>query len=214
MEFINPWLEIDLNDYENHMKLDSIYQLQTMNKIMYHQFLDYPISSVMILGVAGGNGLNHFASDKIKTLYGVDINSNYLEICKKRFDYLGDSFVAIQANLLSDDCILPRADLVIANLLVEYIGCDVFVKRISQINPTYVSVVIQVNSDENFVSDSPYLKSFQRLDEVLHSVDKNKLNQCMIDIRYDLILNKKEKLPNSKVFIRLDYKKINIATGM
>ena len=151
MEFINPWLEIDLNDYENHMKLDSIYQLQTMNKIMCNQFLDYPISSVMILGVAGGNGLNHFASDKIKTLYGVDINSNYLEICKKRFDYLGDSFVAIQANLLSDDCILPRADLVIANLLVEYIGCDVFVKRISQINPTYVSVVIQVNSYENFV---------------------------------------------------------------
>lgn len=30
----NPWEEIDLNDYENHMSLGSIYQLQTMNQMM------------------------------------------------------------------------------------------------------------------------------------------------------------------------------------
>lgn len=27
----NPWEEIPLTDYENHMKLDSVMQLQTMN---------------------------------------------------------------------------------------------------------------------------------------------------------------------------------------
>ena len=26
----NPWEEISLNDYENHMSLDSVKQLQTM----------------------------------------------------------------------------------------------------------------------------------------------------------------------------------------
>lgn len=54
----NPWETIKLDDYENHMKLASVSQLQAMNQMMKGQ-LDYPVSSVMILGVAGGNGLEH-----------------------------------------------------------------------------------------------------------------------------------------------------------
>lgn len=30
----NPWEEIPLADYENHMKLDSVRQLQAMNEMM------------------------------------------------------------------------------------------------------------------------------------------------------------------------------------
>lgn len=30
----NPWEEISLSDYENHMRLDSVRQLQTMNRMM------------------------------------------------------------------------------------------------------------------------------------------------------------------------------------
>ena len=53
----NPWEEISLDDYENHMKLDSVMQLQAMNEMMKGQFDSNPISSVMIFGIAGGNGL-------------------------------------------------------------------------------------------------------------------------------------------------------------
>lgn len=35
------------------MKLDSVMQLQAMNEMMKGQFDAYPISSVMVLGVAG-----------------------------------------------------------------------------------------------------------------------------------------------------------------
>ncbi len=206
---MNPWLEINLYDYESHMKLESVYQLQTMNKMMCEQFNDYPVSTVMILGVAGGNGLNHVESDKIKILYGVDINNDYLKTCKERYDYLGDSFIAIQTDLLSKDCVLPSSDLVIANLLVEYIGYDAFVSRIMQINPKYVSVVIQINDDDNFVSDSPYLKAFQRLDEVLHLMSENYMTQSMKSIGYNFIFNMEEKLPNGKKLVRLDYIKLN-----
>lgn len=55
----NPWEKIPLIDYENHMKLDSVMQLQVMNEMMKGQFETYPISSVMVLGVAGVNGLEH-----------------------------------------------------------------------------------------------------------------------------------------------------------
>ena len=39
----NPWEEIPLNDYENHMKLNSVMQLQAMNErrinLIYTLFL-------------------------------------------------------------------------------------------------------------------------------------------------------------------------------
>ena len=47
----NPWETISLNDYENHMKLKTVQQLQAMNVIMRDQFYRYPISSVMILSL-------------------------------------------------------------------------------------------------------------------------------------------------------------------
>lgn len=38
----NPWEEISLSDYENHMSLDSVQQLQVMNRMMKEQFDAYP----------------------------------------------------------------------------------------------------------------------------------------------------------------------------
>ena len=49
----NPWELINLNDYENHMSLNSVYQLQTLNEMMKKQFNSYDVTSAMVLGVAG-----------------------------------------------------------------------------------------------------------------------------------------------------------------
>ena len=80
----NPWKEIDLADYENHMKLDNVMQLQTMNSMMKNQFGDYLVSTAMVLGIAGGNGLEHVSPDKYETVFGVDINEDYLRVVSER----------------------------------------------------------------------------------------------------------------------------------
>ena len=84
----NPWEGIPLTDYENHMKLDSVMQLQTMNEMMKGQFDAYSISSVMILGIAGGNGLEHIQRDKFKKVYGIDVNASYLKEAVLRYPEL------------------------------------------------------------------------------------------------------------------------------
>lgn len=80
----NPWEEIPLTDYENHMSLDSVMQLQAMSVMMKKQFAAYSVSSIMVLGIAGGNGLEHIQKDKFKRIYGVDINSSYLQTVIQR----------------------------------------------------------------------------------------------------------------------------------
>lgn len=205
----NPWKEIDLADYENHMKLDTVMQLQTMNSLMKKQFRDYPVSSAMVLGIAGGNGLEHVSKDKYETVYGVDINEDYLRVVSERYADLSGVLKCLCIDLINDADKLPHAELVIANLLIEYIGYDAFKNAVTKIDPKYVSCVIQINTDENqWVSDSPYLHAFDRLDEVHHQMEENALSDAMEEIDYCLISQSSETLPNGKALVRLDYQKV------
>ena len=84
-EVKNPWEEIDLDNYEKHMSLGSVMQLQTINSMMKDQFDAYPVETVMILGIAGGNGLEYVDTEKFKKVYGVDINEEYLKVVSERY---------------------------------------------------------------------------------------------------------------------------------
>lgn len=201
----NPWKDILLDDYENHMKLDSVKQLQVMNEMMKTQFEDYPASRVMILGIAGGNGLEHIQKNQFEKVYGVDINASYLQEIKNRYMNLNGILECLCIDLLKEYDQLPTADLVIANLLIEYIGYECFQKVIQQVKPKYVSCIIQINVEENWVSDSPYLHVFDRLDEVHHQMEEQLLEKKMNEIEYRKIKTYEYPLPNGKKLVQMDY---------
>ncbi|MDQ2088032.1 class I SAM-dependent methyltransferase [Herbivorax sp. ANBcel31] len=202
----NPFLEIPLDIYEKHMSLDSVYQLQTLNKIMCEQLKCYDILTPMILGVAGGNGLEHIDTNKIDIVYGVDINSKFLKTCRQRYSYLGRHFKEICLDLTELSVCLPKVDLIIANLFIEYIGCKAFVYHMQKICPKYISVVIQLNLGDEFVSDSPYINAFEKVEKVHHQIDKTELIESLDKINYSCILDKKYPLPNRKIFQRFDFR--------
>lgn len=202
----NPWKLIDLEDYENHMKLNTVSQLQAMNQIMRDQLNRYNVASVIIFGVAGGNGLNHIERGMFHVVYGLDINASYLVECKNRYPELEEVLCLIEADLLNETVQLPETDLVIANLLIEYIGYDCFQHAIQKCSPLYVSCVIQLNSDGNsFVSDSPYLQAFDRLADVHHQMEEEKLTAVLDETGYQFTFKEEILLPNGKKLIRLDY---------
>ena len=72
------------------MSLASIMQLQALNKLIEGQLKAWPVSSTMILGIAGGNGLEHIRDSGIKKVYGVDINAAYLSETSVRYQDLGN----------------------------------------------------------------------------------------------------------------------------
>ena len=205
----NPWEEISLETYEKHMSLDSVKQLQLMNRIMKSQFEDYPVDTVMILGIAGGNGLEHIDIKKYKNVYGVDINELYLQETQKRYSNLADILQCLHLDIVCETEKLPQSQLLVANLLIEYIGYDAFVRAVNIINPEYISCVIQINTDEEmWVSDSPYIHAFDDLDEIHHQMESDVLNEKMNSIGFKLILQDMTELPNSKALVRLDYQKM------
>lgn len=201
----NPWEEIALSDYENHMKLDSVMQLQAMNEMMKGQFNAYPVSSVMILGIAGGNGLEHIPKDKLKKVYGVDVNSAYLREVIRRYTDLDGRLECLCINLMNETDKLPNADMVIANLLIEYIGYECFQKAIRRIDPKYVSCIIQINVEDSWVSESPYLHVFDRLEQVHHQMEEHILERAMLEMDYHAIRKLEHMLPNVKKLVQIDF---------
>lgn len=201
----NPWEEVNLSDYENHMKLDSVMQLQTLSAMMKEQFDQYEIKTAMVLGVAGGNGLEHIDVKKFHKVYGIDINREYLEECKRRYVDLQDTLELLCIDLTAEKSELPQAELLIANLLIEYIGYECFQKAIMQIKPEYVSCIIQMNEGEDFVSDSPYIHVFDKLSSVHHQITEEGLMLSMEEVGYNLSDKKMQVLPNGKSFVQLDF---------
>ena len=203
----NPWEEIELDVYERHMSLDSVAQLQALNRLMREQLEAYPVRTAMILGVAGGNGLEHVCREKYETVYGVDLNQAYLQAAAQRHPALEGVLRLLHLDLTKDAAQLPQAELVIANLLIEYIGYAAFQAVIEQVRPGYVSCVIQINDDtRDWVSDSPWLHAFDGLDAIHHQMDPRELTAQMGRIGFRETLQASEPLPNGKQFVRLDYR--------
>lgn len=203
----NPWEEISLSDYENHMRLDSVMQLQVMNQMMKGQFQSYPVQTAMVLGIAGGNGIEHVSTEKYKKVYGVDINAEYLKSVQERYPNLSGILECLHKDLIVESNELPQAELVIANLLIEYIGYEVFQKIIIHVRPKYVSCIIQINTDEDeWVSDSPYLHVFDSLEKVHHQMEEKTLIAAMQEIGYQFTQTSEHSLPNGKKLVQVDFK--------
>ncbi|SCW83543.1 hypothetical protein SAMN02910400_02677 [Lachnospiraceae bacterium C10] len=205
---MNPWEEISLSDYENHMSLSSVNQLQAMNKMMKFQFEAYPVTSAIVFGVAGGNGLEHVNLKKYSKIYGIDINNAYLDNVKKRYSFMEDILECKRIDLTCEPDMLPEAELVIANLVIEYVGLEPFKKGILKTGARYVSCIIQINTDEeSWVSDSPYLHSFDGLDAVHHQMEEQSLVMAMNEIGFDMLKKDAMPLPNGKKLVMLDFER-------
>jgi len=206
----HPWEEIDLNTYETHMSSTDVFQLQTLNKITEQQLTDYNPSTIAILGVAGGNGLDKINNEITKKVYCIDVNRKYLDVCKSRYTHLLGILEFVCCDLSSNEAVLPFSDIHICNLLIEYLGEEKFAKLIlnSRDNVNIISCVIQKNNKISFVSPTNQALAFEPIMSIHNDVDGEKLTEVLCDINFKCIKNTGYKLPNGKEFLRMDFQKV------
>lgn len=159
----HPWGEINLETYEAHMSSEKVYQLQTLNEITKQQLADYEHSKIAILGIAGGNGLVNINRDSTEKVYGFDVNQEYLDQCKIRYSYLGDILELLCCDLSNIHIKLPYTNILICNLIIEYLGIESFAGLIENNNDNIqvISCVIQKNNCNHFVSNSGLDSAFE-----------------------------------------------------
>ena len=206
----NPWEKIALVDYEKHMRHETVGQLQCLNSLMKGQLNRYPAESVIVLGVAGGNGLEHIKKEKLKKVYGIDINLGYLNECRTRYTDISDILECLCIDLTDKNAVIPEAEMIIADLLIEYIGYENFTNIVLRAKPKYVSCVVQVNEDRGFVSDSPYSHTFDGLSAVHRDIGREELSSAMEKIGYRLFYEINKSLKTGKSLLLLDFMSVGL----
>lgn len=202
----HPWRGIDLGVYERHMSDARVGQLQQLRTITGDQLFDHPATTVGFLGVAGGNGLD-LIGPAVTTVYGYDINPDYLAACEDRYrDKLGERLHVIEATIDRALQIAP-VDLLIANLIVEYVGASEFAAFIAA-NADGIGVlscVIQRNEAASFVSTSDVASAFDGLASVASDVDAGGLAKALANVGWLEQARWIYSLPNGKTLIRQDF---------
>lgn len=213
MENNNPWRRLPHDIYEKHMGHENVQQLEMLSRILCEQFslaADIYKPAIAILGITGGNGLKNVESGQFKAVIGMDINEEYLDICRERYDHLPE-LELYQIDLMTEKDraveILKQADLLTANLLVKHIHLDNFIDIVSRLYTPIVSVTLQFNPDGQSLSHSRFEGAFDDIQKHGNDCDEVTLTAAMRNAGYGVISRKEYELPNKKMFIRIDYKR-------
>lgn len=204
----HPWRGIDLDVYEAHMGDPGVRQLERLHDITREQLAAYPCAAVGVLGVAAGNGLDLIDPQTTHAVYGYDINRDYLDACAARYHpTLGDRLHLIETSI--NRCLrIEPVDLLIANLIIEYIGSAEFV-AFAVANSASIGVlscVVQRSESEDFVSSTDYAPAFAALASVSSDVDPEGLESALADSGFEALERYQYPLPNGKILIRQDFR--------
>ena len=103
---------------------------------------------------------------------------------------------------------IARVDLLIANLIIEYVGADEFAcfAAANADSIGVLSCVIQRNDAAGFVSATDYAPSFDILASVSSDIDPETLESVMSDAAFAAIGGSEYPLPNGKTLIRQDFR--------
>jgi hypothetical protein len=204
----HPWRGIDLGVYERHMGDPRVGQLQQLRLITGEQLAAFPSRAIGVLGIAGGNGLDLIGPETVDAVYGYDVNPEYLAVCDARYgDVFGDRLQLIEMRI-DRFVTIERVDLLIANLIIEYVGVDEFVAFVAA-NARSIGVlscVIQQSDAEGFVSSTEYASSFDGLASVSSDIDPETLASAMSDGGFLSLARFEYPLPNDKTLIRQDFR--------
>ena len=195
----SPWLSIPLADYEGHMSAEGVGQLAALSDLFGCVMRRYRPESVTVLGIAGGNGLEHIDSAITQRVSGVDCNERYLEATRQRFGGLA-GLELHRADLAADPLRLAPAALVHAALIFEHTGLGLALENaLALVAPEGgLSVVLQLPSREQpGVTPTPFA-SMQALDFTL--VEPEELSGLLAARGFDVVAQERRELPGGKAF--------------
>jgi hypothetical protein len=147
-EMRNPWLNIPLADYEGHMSSAEVQQLDAPSELFAAALERCQPTSVAVLGVAGGNGLDRIDIGATRRVVGLDLNPLYLNEVRNR--YGGSCNLELHCVDLAQQRVeLEPVQLVHAALVFEHAGVDRCLENaVSLVEANgALSVVLQLRSE-------------------------------------------------------------------
>ncbi len=206
----NPWLSIPASDYEGHMSLPEVDQLSFLGDVFKESLANYDSNSVAYLGCATGNGIEHINTKKTQRLTVVDINPEYLEILRGRYQSIIPNMEIIEADLNHYGGNNQEYTLIFAGLIFEYLSPISLLKRIAnwlEETGTMVVVLQLPEQNANKVSDTPY-SSLKLLGSIMNLISEQDFQLMAKESGMREVEGKRVTLESGKSFYIGVYEKI------
>lgn len=207
---MNPWLEIELEDYESHMSLSSIGQAQYLSGVLMQAVQRYSPKSIAILGCAGGNGLEAISKSLVERVVCADINPEYVAAAKKRFSGSFNQCEFLCCDILSSSFSFEPADLIFAGLIFEYVDFNSALANISKVVKPSGSLVVVLqlpNEEIPEISPSKYT-SLNKLGELFNFVSPIGFQEAAKRVGFEILESKQTTLKSGKSFQEMVFQKL------
>jgi len=197
----NPWLTLPLDDYEGHMNSPEVQQLPVLSELFRELLAARLPASVAILGVAGGNGLEHIDSATTKRVIGLDVNPHYLEAVYRRYRRLA-GLELVCTDLAARRVRLKPVDLVHAALIFEHAGLDRCLRNAASLvsDLGVLSVVLQLPSTTQAEVAPSGFPAVHRLPSHFSLINPAVLCQKLSASKFRLRSESTTLLPTGKAF--------------
>lgn len=161
-----------------------------------------------VQGIAGGNGLDLIDPLTVDAVYGYDVNPEYLQACEGRYRGVFQNRLHLVESMIDRGLTIERVDLLIANLIVEYVGGVEFAAftAANAARIGVVSCVTQRNDMQGFVSSTNDASAFVALATVASDIEAEALAALMSDAGFEIVDAVEYSLPNGKTLVRQDFR--------
>jgi SAM-dependent methyltransferase len=206
----NPWLQIPASDYEGHMGSPHVAQLSFLAQAFKESLDKYESSSIAMLGCATGNGLEYVKKDTTRRVTAIDINPEYLEIVRKRYEGRVLGLEVMEADLEACTVENQAYSLIFAGLIFEYLEPRILLPKIARwlrSGGVMVSILQLPAQHLARVSETPYV-SLKALNPVMKLVSPQQFQSIANDAGLQEIEAKTVTLESGKPFYIGTYTKV------
>lgn len=197
----NPWLAVPLSDYERHMSSARVGQLAVLSDLFAEVVRRCRPESIAILGVGGGNGLDHIDRSLTRRVVGIDLNPIYLEAVRQRYSSL-PGLDLLCADLSEQILRVDPVQLVHAALIFEHAGIGRCLENaISMAAPGgNLSVVLQLPAGNGAREIASRFTSIRELKSHFSLVSPACIRQALEERGFQMTEQTTRALPGSKGF--------------
>lgn len=202
----NPWTEIPIDDYEQHMSHSSVGQLGLLNSLTKKYLATIKPATCVFMGIAGGNGLEHIDNEITKNVIAIDINQQYLDVCFSRYKNRIGSLQLLNLDISKNTSQVCSADFIWAALVLEYAGIDKCLEFSKNNILPGGHFIVTIQSNNNLQSVSPTgIESVKEAGSIFTMIDPGVLLVKAREIGYALVGQEENQLPNGKTFLTFDF---------
>jgi SAM-dependent methyltransferase len=177
-------------------------QLEFLSRIFGELTIEFAPESLVVLGCATGNGFEHIERGRVRKLVGLDINPEYLEVCRRRYRESIPELELVCADFASFELEAASIDFAHAALFFEYVDPASAVKKISRwLKPRGIlAAVLQLPSDSCGKVTETGFTSVRALEPAIRLVDPALLGRLVREAGFSEVRSARETLASGKEF--------------